>query len=252
MGIDIGINTKDQKNWIDFVWDAWPTNVVSLWLPEVWGFAHDKDRLWVRDSVGWTQDGHELHVGPRREAHRQYQYTWQARLSVADDVISIDVHVTNTGEAELPAMFNINGCLNFIGAPDFMDSTGRFTHFRTRTGWQDMASIRRPQSLNVGGDPYHLLVEGRDDPMDDQRLPDVHVVSSLCVRIGRTGESCIAFAWDAPLRLDINFNHLHCMHSVPALGPLSAGQTVHRTGRIYFHHGDKDDLLRFCQRDGLL
>ena len=112
--------------------------------------------------------------------------------------------------------------------------------------------IRRPQSLNVGGDPYHLLVEGRDEQVDDQRLPNVHVVSSLCVRVGRTGESCIGWAWDGALRLDINFNRLHCMHSIPPLGPLAANRTLHRTARIYFHTGDKNDLLRRCRRDGLV
>jgi hypothetical protein len=252
VAINVRINRENENNWIDFVWDAWPTNQVSLWIPEVWGFAHDQDRLWVRESVGWKQEGHDLHVGPCRESHRSLEFTWEARLAVGDDVVRIDLQVTNSGDAELPAMFNINGCLNFLQAPDFMDSTGQFTYVRTRAGWQDMATIRRPQSLNLGGDPYHLLVEGRDDPMDDQRLPDVYVTSSLCARIGRTGESCIGWAWDAPLRLDINFNRLQCMHSVPALGPLSVGRCVHRTGRIYFHRGDKDGLLDFCRRDGLV
>jgi hypothetical protein len=42
------------------------------------------------------------------------------------------------------------------------------------------------------------------------------------------------------------------MHSIPALGPVSVGCTVHYTGRIYFHRGDKGGLLDFRARDGLV
>jgi len=252
VAIELGINRENEDNWIDLIWDAWPTNQVSLWIPEVWGFMHDQDRLWVRKPVGWTQKGHALQVGPCLESHGNFSFTWEARLTVDKDTVRIDLQVENSGDTDLPAMFNINGCLNFVKAPDFMDSSGQCTYVRVDGHWQDMAAIRRPQALNLGGDHYHLLVKGRDDPMDVELLPNVHVTSSLCARVGRTGECCIGWAWDTALRLDINFNHLQCMHSVPALGPIPAGHTVQHTGKIYFHQGDKGGLLDFCRRDGLV
>ncbi len=248
MSVEVTVDDKSQ-NGICLRWDRWPTNVLVLWMPETWG-STGEDRFVVKEAVGWKSEGDGVCVGPLETSYGDRSFQWRARLTPAEEAVEIKVVVENTGGSELPPLFYINGCLNFVYAPDFMDSTGGYTFFRSAAGWQDMKPLRRPQALRRGHDPHHISIEGRDRPPDTKETGDVRAVSSLCVRAGRTGEACVGFAWERSSRLHVNFNRLHCIHSVPVLGPIAPGGFSTRKGKIYFHEGGKDDLVELCKEDG--
>ena len=249
MSVTISLN-QEKSNSINFFWGSWPTNVFSLWIPECWGFSNDKVRLWVQDPLEWKCEAGTVRVDVKHH-FEEYCFAWRLELTPEEDSVKLELRVTNTGTVTLPSFFHINGCLNFINAPDFMDSTGASTFFRTGKGWQSMVPWRRRQSLQQGHDPYHILLEGCEDSEDVELLEDVHTVSSLCVRHSRDNQHAIGFAWDSPLRIDINFNRQHCIHSVPRIGPLSPGEAKTILGKIYFHEGTKDELVHRLEEDGL-
>ena len=251
MNIKIAINEKAQNS-INFHWNQWPTNIFALWIPEVWIFDHDPDRLWTNDQVGWKADGPGVATELISRTYKDYAFQWKGNIAPAKDSVDLELYVKNTGQKPLPPLFHGSGCLNFLRAPDFMDSSGAFTFIRTKKGWRDMTTVRRPQALQPGHDPIHILAEGyQTDTKDTELIDSVRSTSSLCVRVGRTSQYCVGFAWQTNLRTDINFNRLHCMHSVAAWNSLEPGKEATRKGKIYFHKGEKDDLLELCQKDGL-
>jgi len=248
--IEISQN-KTELNAFTFVWDRWPTNAVNLWIPEIWTITKDTDRLMVEEPAGWKKEGSGFTTDNIKSVHGDYAFQWQVRLGIREAGIEIELTVENVGTIEIPGFFSFNSCLNFATAPDFMDSTGGYTCFRSGGGWLNLADMRRPQAKRIGHDAYHILFKGFDDQEDEEALQDIRSESSLCLRIGRTGSSCIGFAWDHPLRVDVNFNRLQCIHSSPALGPILPGKSVDRKGKIYFHDGSRDSLLALCRQEGL-
>jgi len=243
---------KTKLNAFTFVWDRWPTNAVNLWIPEIWTIARDTDRLWVQAPVGWKKEGSGFSTDNVESVHGDYAFQWQTQLRSHEAGIEIELMVKNVGSKEISDFFSFNSCLSFATAPDFMDSTGGYTCFRSDGGWLDLANFRRPQAKRIGHDAYHILFQGFDDPEDEDALHKIRSESSLCVRIGRTGKCCVGFAWDHPLRVDVNFNRLQCIHSSPALGPMLPGESVARKGKIYFHDGHRDSLLALCRGEGLI
>jgi hypothetical protein len=239
-------------NSIHFHWDRWPTNRFALWIPEVWIFANDDDRLWIEEPAGWRGDGGALACDWIDGRQGDCAIQWRIALEAGTERVGMTLRVRNTGREPLPALTHMNSCLNFIGAPDFMDSTGDFSLFRAGGEWRAMRSLRRAQSLGLGHDAYHILARGFDDPGDAALIQATRAESGLFVREGRTGRAFVGVAWEAPVRLDVNYNALQCIHSTPGAGGLAPGGELERRGAIYFHEGDREDLLERCRQDGLL
>ncbi len=260
--LNIYLHEKDL-NRVMVQWAPWPTDYFTLWAPEAFMFGDGKNFV-IKEPVNWKSDGPDLRIEPADVSYGGFSIRWQARLAPQTDGVNFQISVTNTGQNPLRPQFSINSCFNFIYAPDFMDSTGDFTFFRTRGRWQSMTSLRRPHAKIYGHDPYNFPVKGycenknvaadAEPPVlpalseaegsEAEGVRRICADSSLVVRVGRTRQYCIGYAWDKAVRLDINFNRLHCIHSVPALGPLAPGKSVTRNGKFYFHKGSKDDLLK--------
>lgn len=251
--MNIGIKLDpENRNSINITWPAWPTNIFTLWTPEVWCLDNDADRLWVRDQLPWRKVGRVIRAADCVWAHRKYRFTSSMKVEAGACEAKLSVTVVNTGDVSLPAAFNINGCLNFLMAPDFMDSTGCFTFFRTRAGWHSLEKLRHPQAAMPGHDPVHILLEGCDDPGNPMLVRKLRTVSSLCLRQGRFRRHCVGIAWERPYTLHFNFNRLHCMHSAPRLGPLAPRETVTVRGRIFFIEGSKDKMWKIVRNAGML
>ena len=45
-------------------------------------------------------------------------------------------------------------------------------------------------------------------------------------------EHCLYIAWEKTARVDVNFNHLHCIHSHPLIGALGPGEETTVAGTI--------------------
>ncbi len=248
MSVELRIDEKGLNS-IRVKWEKWPTNIFAFWMPEVYDFRGST--LTVKEPVDWKSEGEEVCAQGVDVRHEGWSFQWSARLVPRLNCVDIELEVRNSAQKELPPLFNINGCFNFMYAPDFMDSTGEYTFFLSRTGWVDMSSLRRPQSLRRGHDPYNIPVEQADAAEGAASPDDVRSCSPLCVRVCRTRQHCIGYTWDLAVRLDMNFNRLHCIHSVPAIGPLSPGAAVKRRGKFYFHEGDKNGLLELSRAEGL-
>ncbi len=248
---NIYLHEKDL-NRVMVQWAPWPTDYFTLWAPEAFMFGDGKNFM-VKEPVNWKSDGPDLYIEPANVSYGGFSIRWQARLAPQKDGVNFQISVTNTGRKPLRPQFSINSCFNFFYAPDFMDSTGDFTFFRTGGRWQSLTHLRRPHAKIYGHDPYNFPVKGycenKNVAADAESVRRICADSSLVVRVGRTRQYCIGYAWDKALRLDINFNRLHCIHSVPALGPLAPGKTVTRNGKLYFHKGQKDDLLKLVNAE---
>jgi hypothetical protein len=250
MAVRPGLNAK-SLNCIDLAWDRRPTNVPSLWIPEVWAFGPPGARLNVKEPVGWREEDGGVCCVRQDVSYESWSFEWQGRVEAQDDAVTIEVSIANTGHEPLPEPFHFSACFNFLTAPDFMNSTGSRSYFLTRDGWQNMLPFRRPQAQRRGHDPYHVFLEGREDPGDGEVVSGPRAVSPLCVRVNRTHDACVGYAWQRALRLDFNYNRLHCMHSTPAFGPLGAGATSTHRGMIMFHEGDKELLLERFREKGM-
>jgi len=134
----IGISQDKAKlNAFTFVWDRWPTNTVNLWIPEVWTITRDTDRLWMREPIGWKEEDAGFYTDNIESVHGEYAFRWRTQFRSQKTGIEIELKVENIGAKEIPDFFSFNSCLSFATAPDFMDSTGEYSCFRSGGDWLD-------------------------------------------------------------------------------------------------------------------
>lgn len=223
----IALQHDEKGYFLYFESTAYPNHRWRLWFPELFIFNQDQMRAApVGDPRIEVSDSKLVVKG--QTAPGEWSAGFEVRYRIDKNRIELDLAVTNLGTEAWGHYANFATCLSSTDAPDFVDEAGANTWIFPEGA---IPVSVRSQVEPVKDQTYHHFPVGhRHDPADgDERRS----VDRGCVaRESRDGSASLWYAWDRPARVDVNFNHLTCIHSHPAIGPLGPAESCRARGII--------------------
>ncbi len=225
-----------------FETDTCPGNRWRLWVPECVIFDADLHRGATRSKPEWARAGTTITVsGEAGDAEGCAARFW-VDVVVRQTELQLRLKIENTGDRSWNDYANFAVCLSNEEAPEFMDDDGTRTFVASSDG--TLVSLAQALPQAIAGRYDHLPTDDRKHAESychfpvghrtdkDDLLEKFQVSTGFVARQSRDRKKTLAFSWDKPSRVDVNFNHMSCIHSHPSIGPLEPGAALRCSGLV--------------------
>ena len=225
------VEPEEGKPYIYFQTEEIPGEKWRLWVPEVFIIQNDRDRHFGGiDSVNWQRNGDKVWYEIESWESEEYAAFFKIEISPMGGTLHLQFTVRNVGTVKWGDIAHPALCLSSEDAHRFHHEDGNHTYINVNSSWKSIYQLL--DRMPVEKVYNHFLVAGLKDSSDFELRH--HVASGDVARENKSQSYTLHFSWEDAARVDVNFNHLHCIHSHPKVGPLEPGgqRTVAGTIKI--------------------